>query len=318
MAWYTLGDQSRLHDLVSAPAGAGARAQVATTPYPDGEPRIDLTVRPGDLTIIAASIYDAGTGQFDMMRFWGLLAAGTAARQHGSTRVVAVVPELPCLRQDRPTTGTVELVGREWVARLLDASDLDAVVTMYPKADFAGLLKRCVLGSVPTDSMATTVARALRSLGVGIDDVLSPDAGARPIADAFARQLHCRAGHLDKRRLSVDTVVLAADGRRIAPGGTTLIVDDMYVSGGTLLSAVQRAAATGPVWAFIANFRPTALGRVRLDALRATERFEGLLVPAHCVPDTVDARLRPVPFTSTIDSVLTRTLESIDQRVLGA
>ena len=275
---YAIGDTTVLGSLAPGIFASGAVA-VSVGNYPDGEIRLDLRERPNEASVVACSLHDDATGRFSTQRLLWLLATAAALREHGARRIVGVAPEIPCLRQDAPTPATYELSAGHWVKRLLADSALDAMATVHPK-EHVGDTRKIV--GLRYAELAGALRRHLVAIGAHVDVVLTPDVGARRFGTAVAEELGRPLATTSKSRIAPDEVCIAEDF--LAAGGgadlTYLVVDDMYVSGATVLSVARTLGGAGhSMWAYVSNFRPTCLGLRRLRELKAIPGFNGLLAP---------------------------------------
>lgn len=202
--------------------------------FPDGEQyaRIPTSVQGKDVVVVQ-------TG-YPPSRLWTLLMLLNAAREGKAASVRCVVPYMPYARQDRlfleGEALTAKLVGqslRTWSDQCLTVELHKDEVARY----FDG---RCL-----NLSAAAPFADEFRQRQ--IDVVLAPDAGARQRAEQVALRLGAEADHLEKKRLSGESVEirpksLNVKGRRVA------ILDDIISTGSTMAKAceqlVQQGAAT--------------------------------------------------------------------------
>jgi ribose-phosphate pyrophosphokinase len=301
VSWLSVGDFRWVGPAIGFSPEDLRLRPVAVGAYPDREPRIDLRVSPTRRVILTGKFHTLD-GQVDASCLFGFLAAACALRQHGAERIVALVAEIPYARQDRPTAGTRELAAADWAAQLLDGSDIDAVVTWHTKSDFPSRLRRTTLIAPPEPALAEAIATAVKTGPLVVGTVVAPDRGAASLARAVAQALGCRELILDKERIGPSDahVSSAADLNRKVPAEGCLIVDDMVVSGGTLMACVAALAGTfGGVVAYISNFRPSGLGRRRLDRLYQSRQLSGLLVPRYWCADSRAPFLLPGVDTST-------------------
>lgn len=282
--WYGLGGVAWL-DAAFGLRSAGAAQNpypVTVDAYPDGELRLELPVPPPSVAVVGARTDDHRTGRVRSDWLGLLHASCVAARQHGAARVVAVLSEVPCLRQDRPTPGRLELAARDWVVEVLSQPAFDAVVTWQPKPELVELVTGTQVAVPGLDDIASSIVAALPHHA--IEAIIAPDGGAVALAAAVAFQARCQVYRMRKHRSGPEDVVSALDGSA-PPPSRCLVVDDMYVSGGTLAAAAAALSGGGRrVLAYVGNFRPTGRGRERLDAMLGTGVLEGLLVPGYQLP----------------------------------
>lgn len=307
--WFTVGSPRWVERALGCNSSTLDMRTVNVGSYPDGEIKISLGAPPAATTVIASRVDSERTRRFDVGRLCALHAACLAARQHGADRVIAMLPEIPYLRQDRSRPGHRELTARDWIVALLDLPVLDAVVTWQPKPGLSTLLRRTQV-SVPTPGEITAAIRAaLRDGEVAVDVVVAPDAGAQEMATVVAAQIGVPALGMHKRRLGADEVeVSAAAG--MSRGKHCLLVDDMYVSGGTLLAAATELRQdTQSIACYIGNFRPTPLGRERLRHMLDNVLVDRMLVPRYDIPDRSDHRILPVDTAPGMRSALRQALQ---------
>lgn len=315
ISWVSVGDSRWVGPAIGLSPEDLSFRPVAVGSYPDREPRIDLRVPPGRRVILTGKFHTFD-GQVDPGCFFAFLAAACALRQHGAEHIVALVAEIPYARQDRPTAGTRELAAADWAAQLLDGSDIDVVVTWHTKSDFGPRLRRTALVAPPESALAEAIAAGVKTGSVAVGTVVAPDRGAASLARAVAQRLGCRELVLDKERIgpSEAHVSTAADLARNVSAEGCLIVDDMVVSGGTLVACAAALTETGgDVVAYVSNFRPSELGRRRLDRLYQSRQLSGLFVPRYwCTDSRVPSLLAGIDTSADLREALRKAVERTD------
>lgn len=170
-------------------------------------------------------------------------------RDAGALKVTVVVPYLCFARKDRRTQPR-DPVTLRYLAQLFEAVGTEALVVLEvhnPSAfDNAFRCRTCSL-----DADAAIADRVAGEVGALPVTVMSPDTGGVKRADRFRRVLEQRVGRpvasgfMDKRRsegvVSGDAVIGDYSGRAV------VIIDDMIVTGGTLVRAARACRAAGAV-----------------------------------------------------------------------
>ena len=169
-----------------------------------------------------------------------------ALKDAGAARVTAVTPYLCYMRKDRRTK-PLDPVTTRYVAKMFEAMDVDAVLTLevHNPAAFENAFR---IRAVSLSASPLWVARAV-SLGEGPFSVVSPDPGGVKRAEHFREALEAATGapvgkaFVDKHRSAgvVTGDILAGD----VAGATALIVDDLVSTGGTLARAARAALKAG-------------------------------------------------------------------------
>lgn len=167
-----------------------------------------------------------------------LLLAADTLKRHGAVHIEAVVPYLAYARQDRLEPQTS--LACAWLGRMLEASGVDAVLTVDVHSDEAVRLLGLPVCSL---SPAAVLADALRD-----DDdaavIVAPDEGARGRAGELAAAL--RADHpciwLRKRRTRTGVGHVSLHGE-VRP--SAVVVDDILDTGGTLISCCHELRRRG-------------------------------------------------------------------------
>lgn len=203
------------------------------------------SVRGADVCVVH-SLY-AQPGQSANDKLCRLLFFLATVRDQGAARVTAVVPYLCYARKDRRTK-PYDPVTTRYVARLLEASGVDRVLTLdvHNPAAFENAF-RCEAEQIEAHPLfAAHLAPALQGQDVV---VLSPDTGGIKRADALRGSLATALarpvglGLMEKYRsagvVSGDALFAEVAGRSV------VIVDDMIGTGTTLLRAARAARAAG-------------------------------------------------------------------------
>ncbi len=203
--------------------------------FPDGESYIRLTAPvKGETAVVVQTTFpnpDRGMMQlFLMVR---------AAKDLGAGRVVCVVPYLAYSRQDKRFLEG-EALSLDTVVTLLENAGGDEliVVDAHNEESLERLQKKTRLGMVNLSAMPL-IAGHMRSLGFDGAYSLSPDEGAKHLADAAAEVLGGGSGFFEKTRHratgEIEMVV-----RDLEIGGKDAVVfDDIISSGGTTAAAVR-------------------------------------------------------------------------------
>jgi ribose-phosphate pyrophosphokinase len=216
--------------------------------FSDGEFKIRAldSVR-GEHAVVCQSLAaDARMSSAD--KLLRLLVFCGALKDAAARRVTAVVPYLAYWRKDRRTQPR-DPVTTSYIARLIEAVGIDAVVTIDPHdtGTFDNAF-RCQKDHLEgagafADHFAPLAATAKRVV------VLSPDAGGGRRASSFRSLLASRTqgavdlAFMEKRRSggTVSGELFAGDVR----DALVIIYDDMISTGGTVARAAKAAAARG-------------------------------------------------------------------------
>jgi ribose-phosphate pyrophosphokinase len=209
---------------LSVPLG---RAHLAR--FSDGEVwfQIQDNVRGADVFVVQP------TGPPVNENLMELLVMLDAFKRSSASRVTAVIPYYGYARQDRKDKPRVP-ISAKLVADLLSSAGTDRVLTMD-------------LHSAQIQGFFNTPVDHLFAAPVIIDYISRlklPDAGGVERARAYAKRLDASLAIVDKRRESpnvaeVHHVVGEVDGR------TTLVVDDMVDTGGTLAKVAHALKEAG-------------------------------------------------------------------------
>lgn len=225
--------------------------------FEDGEHKARplVSVRGRDVYVVGRLNGDAGESVND--RLIRLLFFLATLKDDGAARVTAVIPYFAYARKDRQTKSR-DPVATRTLARLIESVGTDAVVTLdvHNLAAFQNAF-RCRNWHLDT---ARLFSRHLAAgLGSGPVAVVSPDAGGVKRAQLFREMLErvtgrpAGAAFMEKRRSGgkVSGSLLVGEAR----GATAIVVDDMIVSGGTMVRAARalKEGGAGPVIAVAAH-----------------------------------------------------------------
>ncbi len=206
--------------------------------FSDGEVwfQIKDNVRGADVFLIQPTAPPANENLME------LLVMLDAFKRSSASRITAVMPYYGYARQDRKDKPRVPITAK-LVADLLQTAGTDRILTMDLHAtQIQGFF------DIPVDHLfaAPVIMDYVSKLKLPNLTVVSPDAGGVERARAYAKRLECALAIVDKRRdapnvAEVHHVIGDVEGR------TTLIVDDLVDTGGTLAKvaeALKRAGAT--------------------------------------------------------------------------
>jgi ribose-phosphate pyrophosphokinase len=250
--------------------------------FPDGELRPTVgAVRGADVYIIQP------TGPPVSENLVELLLMIDACRRAGAERVTAVVPYFCYARQDRRGSAG-DAVGAKVVADVIAAAGADRLVVVDPHT--AALE---AMFAIPVEMLTAVpiLATAIRSTLPADAVVVAPDLGATKLAEHFAVLLHAPVAVVRKSRVSGSTVHAEELVGDVA-GRSTVIVDDMISTGGTIEAAIRVLTAYGAVPDVVVVATHgllvgPAAERLRHPALRrlvvtdSTAVSEGLALPIH-------------------------------------
>lgn len=252
--------------------------------FADGEYKIrPLSPVRGDHVCIIQSLYD-GPDLSVHDKLCRLLFLIATMRDHGATRVTAVIPCLCYGRKDRRTKAQDPLTVR-YLAQLCDAVRCDDLMTLetHNLAAFQNAFRlrthHLELGQVFQDVMAWRIGAAPLI-------VMSPDPGGVKRAQLFRDALQDRLGQdvgfgfMEKRRSS--GVMTSGDVVGDFAAKSVVIVDDMIASGGTMIAAAQACKARGAakVYALAAH----GLFTSGAEALFLGDHFERIFVSDSIAP----------------------------------
>lgn len=170
-----------------------------------------------------------------------------ALRENGARRITAVTPFLAYARKDRQTKARDPVTTR-YVAQLLEAMGVDAVVTMEVH-NIVAYQNAFRCRTVHLDTRLLFADRVRKLAGDGPIVVASPDPGGTKRAQLFRETLEEKLGRpvgfafMEKRRSAGKVTGTLFAGE--VEGAAVLIIDDMIASGGTMVRAARAAREHG-------------------------------------------------------------------------
>lgn len=251
---------------IEAPLG---RAVVGR--WRDGETRVKLeeNVRGSDVFVIQSMSNPVNHHIMEM------LIMIDAIRRASAARVTAVIPYFAYAKQEKKTSGR-EPISASLLADLLVTSGVDRVLTLDLHAPaIEGFF------NVPVDHLRATPLLAAAFRGMGETDLVavSPDAGGVARAEEFRLRAGASLAIASRKRSAPDEpAVLEVVGD--VEGKTAVIVEDMIVSGDTVVSCARRLKERGASRVFASAVHP-------VFASGAVENIENSDIERVWVTDTL-------------------------------
>lgn len=211
--------------------------------FPDNEMYVRILDDVGqDAVIIQSTTTDS-----DFMALLQLIdACSTAEKVH------VVIPYMGYARQDKQFNPGEALSARA-VARTILA---DNVITVNIHEH--SVLDHFKCKTIDIDA-ACHIGKYLKDLDLDSPVVLGPDNGALHLAVSAAEELGADYDHLEKKRLSGDTVQMTPKNLDVT-GRDVVIMDDMVATGGTVAEAVGMLKSQGASRVYVACIHPVLAG----------------------------------------------------------
>jgi len=235
LALFTGNANPRLAEKISRylekPLGG---AKVKT--FSDGEVQIEIdeNVRLKDVFIIQSTCRPVNDSLIE------LLLMIDAVSRSSAFRVTAVMPYYGYARQDKKVAPRVP-ISAKLVADLLTTAGADRIITMDLHAgQIQGFF------NIPVDNLfaAPVLLSYIRDTFTNDLVIVSPDAGGVERARAFAKRLGAGLAIIDKRRDAPNRArAMAVIGD--VSNKTTIILDDMVDTAGTLTEAAEALSRNG-------------------------------------------------------------------------
>lgn len=211
--------------------------------FPDGESYIRLTADVKGETVVLVQT----TAPDPDRKLVQLLVMARTARDFGARRVIACVPYLAYMRQDKRFLEG-EAQSFDVVLGLLEDSGVDdlLVVDLHSEESLKRIQPRHRI-RVHTLSAIPVIARYLKEHGYDGAYSLSPDEGRKDIVSRASEVMGGGFGFFEKDRdlRTGETIMLVKDLE--VKGRKAVVFDDIISSGGTMARAIKGLKAQGAV-----------------------------------------------------------------------
>ena len=248
------------------------------TKFSDGEVYFQIleNVRGADVFVVQPC---SNPADFHLME---LLLMMDAFKRASAWRITAVVPYYCYARQDRKDKPRVP-ISAKLVADLLETAGANRALTLDLHApQIQGYF------NVPVDHLfaSPVLIEYFKQKEIRNLTVVSPDAGGVERARAFAKKLDCPLAIVDKRRVDIDvSEVMHLIGE--VRGRSTLIVDDIIDTAGTLVKTAEALVKEGTTKVYAACTHAVLSGPA-VERI-CNSRIEEVIV-TDSVPLTEDAK----------------------------
>lgn len=208
--------------------------------FPDGELylRIVEETENENVTLIQSTPTDS-----DLVSLLQLIDACEGARE-----LNVVIPYMGYARQDKKFKSGEPISARA-IARCIRA-DRIFTVNIHEKS-----VLEHFSGPAYNLDAAKLVGKHIASLGLGNPLLLAPDSGAEGLIKNVSSGLGFDYDHLEKTRLSGDTVVIKTKNLDVT-GRQVVLVDDMIATGGTMAESIRMLRDQGAADVYIACVHP--------------------------------------------------------------
>jgi ribose-phosphate pyrophosphokinase len=240
--------------------------------YRNGETRVLLeeSVRGADVFVVQPTCTPVNHHLMELLIMLDALKRASAAR------ITAVIPYYGYAKQEKKSAPR-EPISAKLVANLIAEAGADRVLTCDLHAPaIEGFF------DIPVDHLQARMllAQHIRDLHLPQPTVVAPDAGRVGWALEFLDQIGGDLAIIAKRHPGVDATAVVEMVGEVA-GKTTILIDDMILTGGTLLAAADLLLERGAREVYIcATHAAFADGvRARLEASPVTRLFVTDTVP---------------------------------------
>ena len=233
--------------------------------------RYEESIRGADVFIVQSTSGNAQAGLTPNDALMELLVMIDAAVGASAHRVIAVVPWFGYSRQDKKSAPR-EPISARLVARMLEAAGADRVLTMDLHAgQVQGFFSK------PLDHMTARFILAQYFLDLRLEDivVVAPDVGRAKLAQKFAEKIGADLAVLTKERPAQQVAEIGYVIGHVT-GKTTVIIDDIIDTGGTLCAAAETLLEHGARSVYAAATHGVFSGRA-YETLTGTP-FERIVV----------------------------------------
>ena len=269
--------------------------------FPDGEVKVQIkeNVRGCDVFVVQPTCRPVNENLVE------LLVILDALRRASAQRITAVIPYYGYARQDRKDRPRVPITAK-LVADLLTSAGASRVVTLDLHASqIQGFF------NIPVDHLYATPVLGVYFKNLKLKNivVVSPDPGGVERARAFAKRLKAPLAIIDKRRQDDQAVVIMNVIGNVR-GKTTLIVDDMIDTGGTLVRSIEALLAKGAKKVYACATHPVFAGKAIEELIRSrvTE-----VVVTNSIPLSEEAKRYKRIHVLSVGGLLAETIRSVHQ-----
>jgi ribose-phosphate pyrophosphokinase len=221
--------------------------------FPDGELylRIADEIKNESVTLIQSTPTDS-----DLVSLLQLIDACNEAKE-----INVVIPYMGYARQDKRFKPGEPISARA-VARCISA-DRIFTINIHAKSvleHFSGSAKNLDAAKLLGDYIA----------GFGLENpiLIAPDEGAEGLVKRVSSGLGYEYDHLQKTRLSGDTVIIKTKNLDVT-GRHVVLVDDMIATGGTMTESIKMLKAQGAVDVYLACVHPVLARNATLRLFNA-------------------------------------------------
>ena len=280
------------------------QSKALVSQFSDGESQVEIldNVRGCDVFVIQPTC-----GPSPAETLIELLVMVDALRRSSADRITAVVPYLGYSRQDRRSRLTRVPITAKLVAKMIETSGVDLILTMDLHADqIQGFF------NIPIDNIYAQPVLVKDILDCNYNDVVvvSPDVGGVARARAAAKRINdADLAIIDKRRPEPNLVkVMNVIGD--VSGRTCIIVDDMVDTAGTLCQAsdILKEKGANKVFAYATH---AVLSGVAVNNITNSTLDE--VVITNTIPLTDNAmacsKIRQLSIAPTLADVIRRISE---------
>ena len=246
--------------------------------------RVQENVRGRRVYLVQSTAFPANDTFMELL-FWI-----DAFKRASAERVTVVMPYFAYAKGDKKDEPRVAIRARV-CADAIEAAGADRVVTLDLHApQIQGFFK------LPVDDLYAigTLCDAIRALELDDMVVVSPDAGFAKKARLYANRLNAPLAIGDKERKDHSETAETLDIIGEVRGKTALLVDDVILSGGTLVDIAHKLLDEGAI-AVYAAVTHAAISELTL------ERLTGSPIRKLLVTDTIETQ--PVTFPDNIEVV---------------
>lgn len=276
-------------------------AQSLVSRFSDGEVRIQVleNVRGADVFVVQPTCQPVDTSLME------LLLMMDALKRASARRITPVVSYYGYSRQDRKDRPRVP-ISAKLVADLLTTAGADRALTMDLHApQIQGFFE------IPVDHLfaAPVLVEYFQQLNLPNLTVVAPDAGGVERARFFAKKMDCALAIVDKRRVDVNEAeVMHVIGD--VEGRTTVVVDDMIDTAGTLVKTSEALLSQGATAVYACCTHPVLSGEAvqRICQSKITQ-----VVVTNSIPISEEALKCGRIVVLSVAPLLARAIQSIHE-----